>query len=311
MKKPFRFIFIVISLLLFYKCNTSYRMIEKQRTKRGNEILFLYFKNQYALDDPYYIDIKKEYKFDIDSVIIYYFGSMTEVTNKQYWKFLSYLKENKHSDYDIYKPKTYCWKSYSGIFDFADTMSKSYDNLESYGDYPIVNITPDDALAFVGWLNEIEIDSTVRYRLFTTDEWLDFFSSTKENSFTWEGDYWRNKNGFLLANFSEFNQNQIRYDQLNDTISFEDLENSYTFFVKGPQNVWSYNPNEWGAFNMCGNVAELTTNYFKKDSVWYCKTHGGSWNSPIFYLKKTSTETYKIPSPFVGLRILKMQLKLR
>jgi formylglycine-generating enzyme required for sulfatase activity len=294
-----------------YSCGTS-KVFHKQRIKKGNDLTFIFFKKGEVKNDPYFQFLKEKYPNMVDSMTIYYLGGQTEVTNKQYWKFLSYLKLNDPVNYEFHKPKTQNWKAYSNDFNIADSLSQYYDSLNLYGSHPVVNISPENALAFVNWLNKIEPDTLVSYRLFTKTEWLILFNDKPEidSSFAWGGNNWRNNNNAPLGNYAEFNQDQIRYNHLSDKISWEKSDSvGFEADVNGPMNVWSYNPNCWGAWNLSGNVAELTDNYFKIDSIWYCKTNGGSWHSPVFYLRKFPMETYKLPSPYVGFRVLKTQIK--
>lgn len=300
-----------ICMVLLYSCSTA-RKLQKMRVKNGNELSFVYFKKVDVINDPNVQLLKAKFPSEVDSMTIYYWGGQTEVSNKQYWEFLSYLKLNDPANYEFHKPKTQNWKAYSKDFNIADSLGQYYDSLNLFGSHPVVNISPENTIAFVNWLNKIEPDSLVSYRLFTTTEWLEFFNDKTEmdSSFAWGGDYWRGKNHAPLANYAEFNQNQIRYNHLADEITWEHSDSiGYDSFVNGPMSVWSFNPNHWGAWNLSGNVAELTEDYFKIDSTWYCQTHGGSWHSPIFYLRKSPTETYKLPSPYVGFRVLKIQVK--
>ena len=178
--------------------------------------------------------------------------------------------------------------------------------------YPVVNITPEAANAFALWLTKIEPDPLVYYRLFTPKEWLLLFNSTEkiDSSFAWETTYWRNDNGTKLGNYAEYDQDQIRYDRIKDYVYWKNSDSiGYLYKVFGPREVYSYNPNVFGAYNMSGNVAEITTNYLAVDGETHCFTRGGSWSSPVFYLRKIAEEEYTVPSPFVGFRILKVKIK--
>lgn len=248
-----------------------------------------------------------------DQMKVTYWGGQHEVTNAQYWKFLNYLQDiDSLSSFELHKPKTANWKNDKSLT-IGDSLSVYYDSLELFGNYPVVNITPLDAQAYVNWLNQIEPDSMVFYRLFTPNEWLELFNDhvDLDSSFAWGGTYWRNYDHAPLGNYAEFNQDQIRYNQLNDEVRWEYSDSiGYTSFVNGPMKVYSFNPNAWGAYNMSGNVAEIVGSYYEIENSWYCQTHGGSWHSPIFYLRKFAKETYKVPSPYVGFRVLKTKLVL-
>lgn len=306
MKTAWKILFCFSICLQLVSCSTA-RKYAKQRIRNGNEIDFVYFKRGSAPEDS--ILVKK-----IGAAVkIAYFAGQSEVSNKQYWRFLESLKETDPGKYQEHKPKTGNWKKYSDSFTIADSMALYYDSLGLFRNHPVVNITPLDALAFIEWLNRTEPDSTVRYRLFSTEEWLEVFNETKgiDSSFAWGGNYWRNKYNNPLANYSEFDQDQIRYDHIKDKITWANADSlGYSSFINGPMPVYSYNPNCWGAYNMSGNVAELTTNYIRINQQWRCYTHGGSWHSPVFYLRKAPVEEYVLPSPYVGFRVLKIQAEL-
>lgn len=285
----------------------------RQRAEKGNMHSFVYFKTVTVQNDPYKLLIKSKIGDSFDSVKIAYWGGQTEVTNEQYWEYLSHLRKTDTALFKARKPKTENWRTYSEDIRFADSLSNHYDDIQQFGDFPVVNITPEDAKGYVYWLNSIEPDSLVFYRLFKEFEWLEFFNDHEEidSSFAWGGYYWRSSNHAPLANYAEFDQNQIRYNHLSDDIEFENSDSiGYQSYVNGPMSVWSFNPNCWGAYNLSGNVAELTTEFYELDGNWFGNTHGGSWHSPVFYLRKFPSETYLLPSPFVGFRVLKIQVLL-
>ncbi len=303
------FLFTILSFIVLTSCSSERRYI-KERVENGNNLSFTYFKEAIRSYSSWSEYVPEN---GIDAMTVIYFGGQTEISNKDYWKFLDYLNENDSTAmFEKHKPKTDNWLNYSNDFNFADSMAKHYDSLDLFGNYPVVNITPDDAIAYVNWLNEIEPNSTIIYGLFTEEDWLTFFNEDRDidSSFAWDSYYWRNSSQSPLGNFAEFDQNQIRYNQLSDKISWYDSDSiGYLSYVNGPMKCWSYNPNYWGAYNMSGNVAEITSAYFKLDGKWYCKTRGGSWHSPVFYLREIAEETYQLPSPYVGFRIMKYQYK--
>lgn len=299
-------------LSILVSCSLQ-KQYHRQRIESGNEQTFVYFKTIPALNDPFKPLIKYKVGDSLQTVKIAYWGGQTEVTNQQYWNYLFNLKENDSILFETHKPKTENWSSFSNQFNFADSLAKKYDDLNVFKEYPVVNITHEDALGYINWLNLIEPDSLIFYRLFTEFEWLELFNDHKEidSSFAWGGNYWRNANHIPLGNYAEFDQNQIRYNHISGIVHFENSDSiDYQSYVNGPMEVWSFNPNAWGAYNLSGNVAELTTEYFNLDSTWYCTTHGGSWHSPVFYLRKLPSETYLLPSPYVGFRVLKIQIIL-
>lgn len=303
--------FILFLYLFLFSCSTS-KKLNKIRFEKGNNLHFVYFKKTNELHYYSKLEIERHLGYEVDSFSFALFGSQTEISNKSYWTFLNSLKaKDSITKFEKHKPKTSNWKNYRDNFYFADSLAKFYDSLELFGNYPVVNITPEDALAYIIWLNKIEPDSTVFYKLFSKKEYQYFFNDLAEtdSTFSWGTDYWRNSYNYDLGNFAEFDQEQIRYSQREDQISFCCVDSiGYLFHVNGPREVYSYNPNCWGAYNLSGNVAEINTHSKKIGEDIYCTTIGGSWYSPVYYLRKNTTETYKLPSPFVGFRVMKIQL---
>lgn len=302
-------VILFLLIVLLGSCSIE-RHYQNERSENGNNLTFVYLKKTTRTFSSWY-GYYPENK--IDSLNFLYSGGQTEISNKAYWTFLNYLKEIDSTElFERHRPKTNNWLNFVDDFNFADSMAQHYDNIASFGDYPVVNITPKDALAYVNWLTAIEPDSTVIYTLFTADDWQLFFNENNDidSNFSWESDYWRNSSNDPLGNFAEFDQNQIRYNQLTDKISWYGSDSlGFSAIVNGPMPCWSFHPNSWGAYNMSGNVAEMTTSTFEIDGKWYAKTRGGSWHSPIFYLREVGEESYQLPSPYVGFRVVKIQFK--
>lgn len=300
------FLFFLLNLIVF-SCSIE-RKYAKERRERGNHLSFVYFKKS-PVNELYSSasDIHSS-----DSFVYIYFGGQTEVSNNDYWRFLNYLKEKDAILFQEHRPKTENWSNYKKDFNFADSMAEHYDDLNLFGEYPVVNVTHIDAEAYIRWLNEIEPDSTVNYHFFSTEKWLEFFNKTPtvDSSFSWGGTYWRNSFDQPLGNYAEFDQNQIRYDQIDDQIHWYNADSvGYNSYVNGPMKCWSFNPNTYGGYNLSGNVAEMVGPFWKQKGQWHCMTLGGSWHSPVFYLRKLAEERYKIPSPYVGFRVLKLQVQ--
>ena len=60
---------------------------------------------------------------------------------------------------------------------------------------------------------------------------------------------------------------------------------------------------------MSGNVAEIINTPPQQigDTIVYW-TKGGSWHSPLYYLRKHTWERYVLPSPYVGFRVVKYEI---
>lgn len=169
-------------------------------------------------------------------------------------------KENKNKNrsqflksvnQEVY-PDTLVWiREFS--YSYNDPMTKRYFAHPAFGNYPVVGITWKQAVAFCNWRTHIQNEYLEKnnlvlegdYRLPTEAEWEYAARGGLKNSmFPWGSYYTRNKKGCLLANFKPGRGNYI-----------EDGE-FYTSQVK------SYSANNYGLYNMSGNVAEWTGSYF-------------------------------------------------
>ena len=210
----------------------------------------------------------------------------------------SYIRKESTAIY----PDTLVW-----IRDFAysynDPIAKNYYSHPAYDDYPVVGVNWSMAKAFSNWrtgvwdLNRPDEKNSEGFRLPTEYEWEYAARGKKELApYPWGGYYIRNAKGCLLANFKPGRGN------------YPEDGGQYTV------EVHSYFPNEYGLYNMSGNVAEWTTtayfdnaNNFTHDmnpdiqyeakasdpEVYKRKViRGGSWKDISYYLQN-GTRTYE------------------
>jgi formylglycine-generating enzyme required for sulfatase activity len=219
-------------------------------------------------------------------------------------------------------PDTLCW-----ISDFTYSFNEPYTNMyfwhPSYDNYPVVGVNWEQARAFSVWrtqyLNDFlrgEGGGFVQdFRLPNEAEWEYAARGNLDLSmYPWGGMYTRNKQGCFLANFKPLRGNYIDDGGLI-TVS-----------------VGSYAPNEYGLFDMAGNVAEWTSNAY--DESAYSFQHdmnpdyqyealpddppamkrkivrGGSWKD-IGYFLQNGTRTYEYQDSaksYVGFRNVRSYL---
>ncbi|MBC7654279.1 MAG: SUMF1/EgtB/PvdO family nonheme iron enzyme [Oligoflexus sp.] len=169
-------------------------------------------------------------------------------------------------------PDTLVWIS---DFTYAqnDPMAKGYFSHPSFANYPVVGVTWEQANAFNMWrsrLNESYKDSKKM-----TNKRLDYELPTEaqfeyaarggrvQTSYPWGGPYIRNAKGCLLANFKPGRGNYI------------DDGGAFTVYVK------SYFPNDYGLYNMAGNVAEWTSSIYSDAATAYVSTINPSFNKAV------------------------------
>jgi len=201
-------------------------------------------------------------------------------------------------------PDTLCW-----VRDFAysynEPMSKKYYSHSAFGNYPVVGVNWKQATAFCEWrtiyLNSF-LESKSRmtesdFRLPTEAQWeYAARGGRSQVQFPWGGPYLRNKKGCLLANFKPGRGN---------------YPEDGGFYTVRADAYW---PNDYGLYNMAGNVAEWTSSLYYEggynfqhdmnpDIRWNAKDsdpprmkrkvlRGGSWKDVGHYLE-TSTRCYE------------------
>ncbi|MCC6600564.1 MAG: SUMF1/EgtB/PvdO family nonheme iron enzyme [Crocinitomicaceae bacterium] len=201
-------------------------------------------------------------------------------------------------------PDTLCWV-HDFTYGFNEPLTETYFWHPAYDDYPVVGVTWGQCQAFCAWrtqiLNEWKTSNdeyfVQRFRLPSEAEWEFAARGGKELSpYPWGGPYIRNNLGCPLANFKP-----MRGDYVEDN-------GCYTV------PIGSYSPNDYGLYNMAGNVAEWTNTAY--DESVYEFTHdmspeyvyrakvddppsmkrkvirGGSWKD-IGYFIQTGTRSYE------------------
>jgi len=215
----------------------------------------------------------------------------------------------KNEIVEVYPDTTVWIKDFN--YSYNDPMHQDYFYHEAYADYPVVGVSWKQAKAFCGWrtkkkntyLKAKKNATTVPYfRLATEAEW-EFAARGGLNfsKFPWGGPYTTSDRGCFLANFKP-----SRGDYAVDGAL-------YTMEAK------SYNPNDYGLYNMSGNVAEWTNTAYSEASYYIGSTmnpnveisknyrkiiRGGSWKDVAYYLE-VSTRDYEYRDSarsYVGIR---------
>ena len=218
---------------------------------------------------------------------------------------------------------------YPNTLDFQGDYAYSHEETEAefnfiheaYDDYPVVGITWEQANAFCHWRTHI-MNSFLRaanepllpdFRLPTETEWeYAARGGLNASPYPWGGPYTRNMKGCFLANFKPLRGNYVADGGLKAI------------------KVRQYNPNNYGLYDMSGNVAEWTSTVYDETSSSY--THdmdgdnsnlggnfninndgesikrkvirGGSWKDIAYYVQ-TSTRDYEYANEstsYIGFR---------
>ena len=201
-------------------------------------------------------------------------------------------------------PDTLVWLS---DFSYAanEPMTESYFSHPAYRSYPVVGVTWRQARAFTVWRTRYNnaykearhLPTRSPYKL-PTEAQFEYAARGGRigTDYPWGGPYIKNAKGCLLANFKPGRGN------------YTDDGGAYTV------NVKSYFPNDYGLYNMAGNVAEWTSSSFNPSNSTFVSdlaptyeyeakasdpevlkrkvVRGGSWKD-VGYFLQNSSRTYE------------------
>jgi len=214
-----------------------------------------------------------------DSISIQsFYIQASEVTNSNYKVFLDDLQQKglteAYAKAQVFSEKWNLPNTDMKVFALQYFTNPSYNN------YPVVNITQEGARMYCSWLEQ-KFDSAgykVKVRLPELAEWQYAAKGGNENNiYPWEGSSLRNKKGVYMANF--------KTDKLSE-------DGGYVMAISK-----SYFPNEFGIYNMCGNVTEWLSDT--------AMSKGGNFWSDAEYLKIEAKQEFgnsTSASPFIGFR---------
>lgn len=222
-----------------------------------------------------------------------------------------------HKIINIY-PDTMVWKR-DFQHSYNEPMLLKYFEHRGYSDYPVVGVTWEQAHAFCHWRSmflatHTKIDAQ-NYRLPTEAEWeYAARGGRKMTAYPWGGNYARTADGCFLANFKPY-----RGGYTDDT-------------GMTTMKVAQFRPNDFGLFDMAGNVSEWTSSaYSNAANTW---THdlnpsyeymaletdpdvmkrkvvkGGSWKDVSFYMQ-CGTRTYEYQyedRSYIGFRCVRTHI---
>lgn len=238
-------------------------------------------------------------------------GEMVDVIDRS-----SFIMKDEINVY----PDTLCWIA-DFTYSFNEPMTNSYFWHPAYDHYPVVGVNWKQAFAFCRWRTQLQNgyiaaegnSSYIQdYRLPLESEWEYAARGGQDLSmYPWGGYYTRNYQGCFLANFKPMRGNYV------------DDGGIYTVPVA------SFEPNDFGLYDMAGNVAEWTSNAFDEsahsfvhdlnpdyqydahpDDAWTLKRkaiRGGSWKDIGYYLQN-GTRNYEYQDTaksYIGFRCVR------
>jgi formylglycine-generating enzyme len=216
-------------------------------------------------------------------------------------------------------PDTLCWIR-DFTYSYNEPLTSKYFWHPGFDDYPVVGVNWKQAEAFCHWRTKIQNDFFASmgeaivqdYRLPTEFEWEYAARGGLQNAmYPWGGYYARNQVGEFMSNFKPARGNYIEDGGL------------------ATMKVGSYPPNDFGLYDMSGNVAEWTITAFDELSIAHVNElnpdfkynaadddppalkrkviRGGSWKDIALYVQ-VSTRAFEYQdsaTSFVGFRCVR------
>ena len=236
-------------------------------------------------------------------------GERTFDTKKIEYTYTSFdaeaaIKSDSDSRKDFFKektieiyPDTTAWiKDFS--YSYNEPMHNDYFWHDAYAEYPVVGVSWEQAKAFAHWRTMYKNNyqrsrkkngqRVASFRLPSEAEWEYAARGGLESAtYPWGGPYTIDSKGCFLANFKP-NRGDYASDNALYTVEAE-----------------SYWPNDYGLYNMAGNVSEWTDSSYDKgaynfdmglnpnvsDSTNLRKvTRGGSWKDIAYFLRVSARD---------------------
>ena len=218
--------------------------------------------------------------------------------------------------HEIYPDTTVWIKDFK--YSYNEPMHNDYFWHQAYASYPVVGINWNQARAFAHWRTKIRNDylqsrkkrkSTIgRFRLPTEAEWeYAARGGLESGTYPWGGPYLTDDRGCFMANFKPKRGNYVVDEAL------------YTVEAN------SFEPNDYGLYNMAGNVSEWTNSTYAKAAYDFVASanpnyenfedkqkviRGGSWKDVGYYLRVASRDYEYADSArsYIGFRLVRNYL---
>lgn len=221
-----------------------------------------------------------------------------EVTNFEYRQFLKQLiLDGRVDEYKKCLPDTAQWTLFGGFF---EPMKTHYFSHPAYDSYPVVTISKESADMYCAYLTDVlRVGSKTPLndcRIPTRYEWIYAAQAGNSNAiYPWTGVKLTDEVGDLRANYQFIGDENITRGADGPTLVADSLRIEASFsdnaYIIAPTKT--YEPNDFGLYNMAGNVAEM---------VHEGLSCGGNWRSPGYDVRIASSEKFEAANPFVGFR---------
>lgn len=245
----------------------------------------------------------------------------TEITNNEYRQFMDAIKQDSMDvltpEYvmtELYPDTTVWMRDFT--YSMGDPMMQYYYTHPAFDEYPVVGVDWFAAKYFCDWRTKLktannienELAASPNFRLPSEAEWEYAARGGRDlATYPWGGPYMRNAKGCMLANFKPG-----RGDYYSDGYSYT-------------APVGKYLPNDFGLYDMAGNVSEWCEDAYNEAAmpvVWDLNptyyndneprkvVRGGSWKDIAYYLE-TGTRNFEYQDSarsYIGFRCAMIML---
>ncbi|MEM6725599.1 MAG: SUMF1/EgtB/PvdO family nonheme iron enzyme [Bacteroidota bacterium] len=230
-----------------------------------------------------------------------FFMAEKEVTNKQYRQFLEALKnEGRTADYAAANVIDDNWSM--APLSYGQPYTSNYFFHPAYNEFPVVNVPFEGAIQYCAWLTKAlhhqfpgKYDQYA-FRLPTKSEFI--FAAKGGGTYvtySWGPPFLPDRKGRFQAKFYAVGAEKIYKDPDSGELKVAgSVNNAGLWFPDHPTFAISYAPNDYGLYNMSGNVAEMIQDQGT--------AMGGSWASTGYDIRVFSEMPYDEPNPEVGFR---------
>ena len=265
------------------------------------------------LDTKHYAYVPSgSFKFQgkVVSVQAFHMGT-AEVSNGQYKTFLyDLLIQGRQEDFLKARPDGSLWKK--KVKGNTEALNDLYFEHAAFSNYPVCNISREGAEMYCVWLST-EVNKVIKrkgdvpmndVRLPVRAEWaLAASESGKSMLYPWSGSSVCNEDGCFLANFDAANYTG------GDSKETKGKPSDGALFTARTK---TYHPNEYGLYNMSGNVAEMVYDSYSDSRNLVRRgetvgTAGGGWMSPVEALQIEGSDEYSgymEGHPNIGFRVV-------
>ena len=227
------------------------------------------------------------------------------------------------SKYDVaVYPDTTVWvKMFT--YSYNEPIAQQYNWFAAFDNYPVVGVNWHQANAFCDWRTHLWKSEREKGKQFFEGEFrlpneLQWEWAARggrnESPYPWGGPYVVNKKGCYLANFKPQRGNYAADGGLYTVPVDKYWPNDYGLYnMSGNVSEWTSSPYAGNSFNLVSEInPEVSRRMGENDPVWLTRktVRGGSWRDVQFYIQ-VSTRDYEFADTakaYIGFRCIYQQI---